>query len=448
MKYIFLFLLLCFGNIPAQETVFRAENSQLNIPVRFPLQELSNLINKNTENLLYQDDSFTDNNNDQLKLKVWKSKAIRVVVGTENNLLVEVPLKIWAEKGIGSLGIYKYQEISFETLMYFDVGVRLQGNWTVQTQTKSRGYKWVEKPILDFGAIKIPITSLVEKSLTQEQEKFCKTIDQQLSKELNFQKSVLDAWNAFCQPILVDNEYNTWLKISPKSIFLSPLQFYKDQLKTNIGVLLLSETFIGEKPKDNPKLVQLPNFELKEITDQKIQLITTASIPIPVANTIAEKQLLNKEYDFRKGKIKIVGVKVFPSDAKINIQLETEGEINGVINISGNPIFDSIKRKIVLTNTQFQLTTRNLLQKAAVFFFKKKIIQTIEQDYGIPTAAMETAAKEKLEINLNKKMDNGIKFQGKVLNIEPRSILVTDQKMVLTINTQAMLSLTIENRNN
>jgi threonine aldolase len=70
------------------------------MPVTIPLSELSNMINASVKDLIYQDDSYTDNNNDQFKVKVWKTRPIRLVGGTNQNLLIEVPLKIWAEKGM------------------------------------------------------------------------------------------------------------------------------------------------------------------------------------------------------------------------------------------------------------------------------------------------------------------------------------------------------------
>ena len=84
------------------------------MPVKIPLSEIGNLINASVQNLIFEDNSYTDNNNDQFKVKVWKTRPIRLVGGTKQNLLIEVPLKIWAEKGIGTLGIYSYQNTTFE----------------------------------------------------------------------------------------------------------------------------------------------------------------------------------------------------------------------------------------------------------------------------------------------------------------------------------------------
>lgn len=206
------------------------------MPVTIPLSEISNIINASVKDMIFQDDSYTDNDNDQFKVKVWKTRPIRLVGDANQNIAIEVPLKIWAEKGIGTLGVYTYQETTFETVMYFKTALSFKNNWTVSTLTQPMGFKWVKKPVLDFGKIKIPITSLVEKSLKEQQQNFSKIIDKQMAAQLNFQQYAALAWNAFSQPFNISEEYNTWLKITPINVNITPLKFYGNQIDTNIGI--------------------------------------------------------------------------------------------------------------------------------------------------------------------------------------------------------------------
>ena len=111
MRYLISVFLIFFGfnagaqtinsEIKSAPLVFPKIKSSVMIPVQIPLAEISNIINSSTPNLLFEDNSFTDNDNDQFKVKVWKTRPIRLVGGTKQNSLIEVPLKIWAEKGIG-----------------------------------------------------------------------------------------------------------------------------------------------------------------------------------------------------------------------------------------------------------------------------------------------------------------------------------------------------------
>ncbi|KFF23027.1 DUF4403 family protein [Chryseobacterium sp. JM1] len=449
MKSIKLLFLLSFavvfgqtaGDTPTYN--FPKIRSSITMPVTIPLSEISNMINASVKELVFQDDSFTDNNNDQFKVKVWKTRPIRLVGGTSQNILIEVPLKIWAEKGIGTLGVYSYQNTTFETVMSFNTTINFNNNWTISTNTQPNGFRWVTKPVLDYGKIQIPITSLVEKSLKEQQGKFAKTIDQQMNAQLNFQQYAVMAWNVFSQPFNISEEYNTWLKISPVGVNITPLKFYGNEITTNIGMDIYSETFTGSKPAASPNVRSAGNFTLVPVLADKFLLQTTANVPFSEATNIARNMFMNKEYDVRGSKVKIKDIRVYGLDGRVIIEAETEGYVNGKALISGIPVYDETKKKIVLSNTKFNLRTANILQKTATLLFKGKIVKMIEDEYGIPTQDLELASKKSIEDAFNKEYYKGLKMNGRVYNLKPGSILLNESGITAVIETNATLKLII-----
>ena len=411
------------------------------MPVTIPLSEISNMINASVKELVFQDDSYTDNNNDQFKVKVWKTRPIRLVGGTSQNLLIEVPLKIWAEKGIGTLGVYSYQNTTFETVMSFNTTINFNNNWTISTNTQPNGFRWVTKPVLDYGRIQIPITSLVEKSLKEQQGKFAKTIDQQMATQLNFQQYAVMAWNVFSQPFNISEEYNTWLKISPVGVNITPLKFYGNEITTNIGMDIYSETFTGSKPSASPTVKSATNFNVIPVLADKFLLQTTANVPFSEATNIARNMFMNKEYDVRGSKVKIKDIRVYGAEGRVIIEAETEGYVNGKAIISGIPVYDETKKKIVLSNTKFNLRTANVLQKTATLLFKGKIVKMIEEEYGIPTQELELASKKSIEEAFNKEYYKGLKMNGRVFNLKPGSVLLNPSGITAVIETNATLKL-------
>lgn len=413
------------------------------MPVTIPLSEVSNLINASVKELIYQDDSYTDNNNDQFKVKVWKTRPIRLVGGTHQNILIEVPLRIWAEKGIGTLGVYTYQNTTFETVMSFNASLNFKNNWTIVTNTQPNGFRWVTKPVLDYGKIKIPITSLVEKSLKEQQEKFSKTIDQQLSAQLNFQQYAVMAWNVFSQPFHISEEYNTWLKITPVTINFAPLKFYGNQIDTTIGIDAYSETFTGSKPAASSLITSPAHFNYSSNLGDTFSLQTTANIPYTEASAIARNMFLNKEYEMQGSKVKIKDIRVYGVDNRIMIEANTEGYVKGTVFISGIPVYDDAKKKIVLSDTKFKLKTANILQKTATLLFRGKIVKMIEEEYGIPTQDFVNASKKSIEEAFNKEYYKGLKMNGAVYSLKPSHILLNNTGITAVISTSASLKLSV-----
>ena len=454
-KFLIVFLLVFGAKVFSQQNVqvvsatdfnFPKIKSSITMPVKIPLSEIANIINNSVPQLVFQDDSYTDNDNDQFKVKVWKTRPIRLVGGTNQNLLIEVPLKIWAEKGIGTFGVYTYQNTTFETVMYFNSQLTFNNNWTMNTKTQPMGFKWVTKPVLDYGKIKVPITNLVESSLKKQQADFCKTIDEMMLKQLNFQQYAIMAWNQFSQPFNVSEEFNTWLKITPIAVNISPLVFYGNQIEANIGIDTFSETFTGQKPAASPSIKTIANFNSVQALPQKFLLQTTANIPFTEATAIAEKMFLNKEFDFREGKskIKITKIKVYGENQRIMIEAQTEGTVDGTSFISGIPIYDELKRKIVLSDTKFKLKTKNILQKTATLLFQGKIVKMIEEEYGIPTAELESSSKKSIEETFNKEYFKGLKMQGKVFKLKPSQVILNQNGITAVIDTDAQLKLLVQ----
>lgn len=416
------------------------------MPVKIPLSEISNMVNTSVNDLIFEDNSYTDNDNDQFKVKVWKTKPIKIVGGTHKNLLIEVSLKIWAEKGIGTLGIYNYQNTTFETVMYFNTQLKVNNNWTIDTKTSANGFKWITKPVLDYGRIKVPITSMVETSLKEQQAKFCITIDELMKDQLNFQQLAITSWNLFAEPFEVSEDYKTWLKITPISVNLTPLKFYGNQLETAIGIDVYSETFTGLKPANSPAVGAIGNFNFVQNLPNSFSLNTTVNIPFEEATKIAEQTFLNKKYDFREGKseITITGIKVYGEDDRLMIEAETAGTINGTSYISGIPVYDEVKHKIVLSDTRFKLKTKNIFQKTLTLLFKNKIINMIEDEYGIPTSDLELSSKSSIEAAFNKEYYKGLQINGQVYKLKPQQILLTPNGITAVILTEARMQLKLQ----
>ena len=265
-----------------------------------------------------------------------------------------------------------------------------------------------------------------------------------MASQLNFQQYAVLAWNAFSQPFNISEEYNTWLKITPINVNITPLKFYGNQIDTNIGIDIFSETYTGTKPEASQPVKAVMNFNFVPLLADQFLLQTTANIPFSEATNIAKKTFLNKEFDIRDSKVKITDIKVYGEANRIMIEADTDGYVKGTAFISGIPVYDETKRKIVLSDTKFKLKTSNLLQKLATSLFKGKIVKMIEDEYGIPTEELETSSKKSIEEAFNKEYYKGLKMSGKVFNLKPHQILLNDSGITAVIDTNANLKFTLK----
>lgn len=445
MRFFIIFLISSVWGFSQTETYqFPKIPSSVSIPVNLPISEIQRLVNQQITGVLYEDVSYDNNNNDQLKTKVEKDGSIIIKALTNNRLMFSVPLKIWAEKGLGTLGVYSYQETNFKVIMNFISTLDLQQNWSLKTNTTTAGFIWKEKPVLDFGKIKIPLNSIIEGVLTKQQKEFTTVMDAQIQQKMNMQPYLLMAWNNFAAPIQVSEEYNTWLKITPQIIKMAPLEVYADKIKSTISVDLFSETFTGIVPMANPLAKAIPNYISAQNLGSNFVMKTTANIPFSEANAIAKRQFLGKEFVVNNDKIKVEDIKIYPENEWVVIEIQTSGKVNGISFIKGNLMYDAAKHKIGFTKTDFRLKTKNLFQKLATSLFEGKIVKMIEQDYGIPLIDIENSSKKSIEESFNKEYHAGLKLQGKVIDLKPAQFLVNPEYITTVIEVSANLNLKIE----
>ena len=443
LSFLLIFFSL-FGFSQTETYQFPKIPSSVSTPVNLSISEIQRLVNQQITGVLYEDQDFENNNSDQLKTKVEKDGEIVMKALTNNRLLFSVPLKIWAEKGLGTLGIYTYQETNFKVVMNFISTLDFQQNWSLKTNTTTAGFVWKEKPVLDFGKVKIPLSSIIESILRKQQKEFKNVIDTQIQQKMNMQPYLVMAWNQFAAPIQVSEEYNTWLKITPQTVKMSPLEVYADKIKSTISVDLFSETFTGIKPTANPLVKNIPNYIPAQNLGNNFIMKTTANIPFTEANAIARKQFQGKEFDMEKSKIKVDDIKIYPENDLVVIEIITSGKINGTSFIKGNLVYNAVKHKIGFTKTDFKLKTKNIFQKLTTSLFEGKIVRMIEQDYGIPLLDIENSSKKSIEESFNKEYQKGFKLSGKVMDFKPTQFLVNSEYITTVIDINANLNLKIE----
>lgn len=423
--------------------------SHITLPVSISVPEINNLINNSVKGVIYEDKSFTDNDNDQFKTRVEKDGNIKLTALKENRLLIEVPLKIWAEKGYGAAGKYIYNDTQFNIVMKFITAVEFKPDWTLETKTKTYGFEWTVKPILDYGTVKIPIASLIESTLNEQQSKFTSVIDDKIRESFDLKPYLILVWNQFNAPINISPEYKTWLKLTPRTVYMTPITIYKDVIKATIGLDLFSETYIGQVPASSAPIKNFPNYILKQTIPSGFNLQTTASISFAEATNMAKSQFLDREFVLtsEKNKVRITDIKVYSENQKIIIEAQTTGEVTGTSIIKGIPFYDSETHKITLANIDFKLKTKNIFQKVVTTLFEGKIKRIIGEEYGIPMREIEVASKQSIEDNFNKEYYPGIFLKGSVLDFKPSQILLFDKYLTVVIDTKANLQMNVTGLN-
>lgn len=419
--------------------------STISIPFDIAMSDIERQINTTVNGLIYEDNSYTDENNDNFKCKVWKKSNILITAATNDVFDFTVPIKVWAEKGIGVFGIMRYIPIEFEMNLKFSTRFTIRPDWSVQTFTTPNGYEWISKPKVNVG-FDLPVDFIVGKIIDNNHTKFAKSLDDAVAKNMSIKPYVIQAWNAAMQPYLVSEEFHTWVKITPLEISMIPLSTIGRNIKSVIGIKAITETLTGDRPFVPFTVSSVPNLRLVTSIPNDFQVGLMSDVLFSEATAIAKRMFIGQKYDFQNGKynIEITDVDVFGSNEFLVIKADIKGSLKGVVYIKGIPVYDPIKKKIVLSNTQFDIKTKNILVKAASWLLEGKMVKLIEDEFGLPVDELITYAKQNIETAMNSEYRKGIKLSGKIENVQPDKVYLTPTSIVAVVLAKGKVELKVE----
>lgn len=419
--------------------------SNISIPFDISMNDIERQINSSITGLIYEDNSYIDEGNDNFKCKVWKKSNILITAATNDVFDFTVPIKVWAEKGIGAFGIMKYVPVEFEMNLKFSTRFTIRNDWAVQTFTTPNGYEWITKPKVNIG-FDVPIDFIVGKIIDNNHTRFAKSIDDAVSKNLSIKPYVVQAWNAALQPYLVSEEYRTWVRITPLEIFMTPLTTAGRTVRSVLGIKAYTETITGEKPIAPLSVSSIPNLKLVATIPNEFQVGLMSDVPFAEAANVAKKMFIGKTYDFRDGKykIEITDLDIYGSNEFLVIKADVKGNLKGSIYIKGVPVYNQARKSIVLSNTQFDIKTKNILAKAAAWVLEGKMVKMIEDEYGLPVDELLTYAKQNVESAMNSEYRRGVKLKGKIESVSPDNVYLTPSSIIAVVLAKGKVELKVD----
>ncbi len=446
--FLFVFLTTSEGQNAAVNAETQKIKSTIAVPIDIDYADIEKMLNKSVTGLIYEDNSYTDNDQDEFKIKVWKKGNITIKPNTTNQLKISVPLKVWAEKGIGALGYVSYQATEFELILNFKTVFSIRPDWVIKTVTTPDGYTWVTKPVLKYKYVDVPITPIVANVLDKQHPMFAKKIDEQVVTALDMKPYALQVWNLLNTPFQLSEEYESWLSIRPSSVQMTPLKAQKTNIVGTIGLNVISETSVGKKPVTSVTTAssQVPNLTLVKDVPSTFAVETIADISYAYASELANKSFQFQKIEFLDGKKSVVVDEIIVMHEADMLILSTKlsGDVKGTVIIEGHPYYDSLTQRLALKDVVFQLKTKNLFQKSASWLFNGKIEKMIEKDYGIPVGDMIKLANTSLLSTLNQSPYPGVVMKGTVASLKPTDVVLKEEGMSILILTKGQMGVKLQ----
>lgn len=425
-------------NVPM---VYKTTTSFVDMPMEITLKEIENQLNKSLSGLIYEDNNLED---DKSEMKIWKTGTIKLIE-KDGKIQSILPLKIWSKFKYGTdfMGLNDTREINLNGTITLLSDAKLS-NWKMNTTSKIEDFEWSESPTILVAGKKVPITYIINPTLSIFKSKVAKKIDDAIEKSCDFKPYVLDVLDKMSTPFLTSEQYETWFKLNPIEVYVTDAVLKKSKIEMELGLKCSMQTMVGQQPKIS---FNRETVTFKSVT--KMPNKTTASIAAistyESASRIITKNFQGKEFASGSRKIVVQKVDLWSKDGKMIIALDMTGSINGTIYLSGIPNYNSVTKEIYFDQMDYVLNTKGILTKTANWLLQGTILKKIQENcrYSIKDNLAE-GKKNMLPYLSNYSPMKGVFVNGTMDDFEFEKVELTNNAIIAFITATGKMNVKID----
>ena len=430
----------------ATPLVYENTPSYINMPISVKLKDIENQTNLVLNGLIYEDNNIED---DDTEMKVWKLAPITIkndTGGKDEKIRTILPLKAIVKYRIGTkkMGVEMYdtREFNLDGVVTLVSEVALI-NWKLNTKTELKSLDWNESPTMTVFGKNVPVTYLINPGVKLFKSKIEKKIDDAIAKSMDFKPNVLAALEKICIPFLMNDTYESWLRIAPIEIYSTNAKLKNDAFVLEMGMKCNMETLIGKQPESKfsaSKIIVKPITKIPEDITANIVAISTYQ----EASKIMTKNFMGQEFGSGSQKIKVQNVGIWHKKGKMIIALDVLGSINGTIYLTGFPQFNDKTKEVFFDQLDYALETKNKLMRTANWLAQGLILKKIEQScrYSIKPN-LEEGKKSMMTYLKNYSPMQGVFVNGKMEEIQFQKIQLTNQAIIAFIKVKGTVNVSV-----
>ena len=424
--------------------------SYWNLPLVLGVDKIEKKINQKVRGTIYVDSSFSNNNNDSIKLKIRKIGNIKLSV-KEDQIHWEVPLKVFfdgfVEKKVGDVILQSYQIIDFSAKLYFESKVSISKDWRLQTSSSLKDIFWLKKPRIKLAFINLTIGKAVEKVIREKEDKLLEKLDGVIRRQVNIKKHVAKVWKDIQKPILISKKFQPiWLMAQPQSLEVEGIEGIGQRIYIRSRIGLMLETKMGSPPpvvinETLPEAIKLGKQKFPNSFD--LQLLS--EISYDHINQLLADSLKDRAFTLEDYLIIIERAEIYGRGQHLIIKIDIGGDTEGQMFFKGIPQYDPQLGALKIKDFDFDLQQGETITIVADWLlhdmFRINIQQKLVLPLGnhidrIPSLISEAIEKdkvgEKISVTINR------------LNLTSSDIMVLPESIQMMVRIQGNAEIELE----
>ncbi len=349
--------------------------SSINLSVETSAADLAAIVNQSLPTELYKGQGGLGTS-----VTVLRTGPV-AVAAADNFIHVTLPVQVTFKYGF-------YESYPLRAGLRFKTRVQVAPDWRLKTELYYTGLSDTTADTIKLGPLSLNLRSLMEGITQPVQRLLAPIIDSKVNDAVQLKAKVTPLWQNAFTPILINKEFNTWLKLTPERIVMSPLLAANNQIRLSIGVITGAEISVGPKPVAVP-VRALPPVQQLTTFDKNFHIQLGADIFFNDLVTALNPVLLDKTFGEDK-KITVKKFNLTGDGGRLVVLLTTSGDFDGELTILAKPVYNRQNNTLTFEEVDFDTKNSGWLISAGSWLFSSAIRSTIKEK-------LDSAVAEQLE---------------------------------------------------
>lgn len=396
--------------------------STINLRVEASATDIGNILNKSIPTQLYKGEGGLGTSVEVLR--------VGAVVVTASNDFVYLALPVQLTFGYGM-----FTSAPLKTELRFKAKVIVLPDWRLRTELYYTGLSDGLVDSIRLGLVTLKPKSLVESVTQPVQKLLAPVIDSKINESVKLRDKVAPLWRDAFTPVLVDKNFNAWLKLVPEKIVMSPLSAANNRLRVSAGLITTAEIVIGPKPA-SAAVRPLPHVQHLSTFDNQFHIQLGTNIFFADLVTALNPILLNKTFGDDK-KITIRSFSLKSDDGRLVIDLAATGDFDGELTLLAKPVYNSQNNSLTFDNIDFDARNAGLMVGVGSWLFNSTIRTAIKEKLNTTIVEQLESARRKASAALTKiKLAEHVELSGTVKSLGLGEAAVAPDRLSLQVTVQ------------
>jgi hypothetical protein len=408
----------------AFRTELKKELSTLNVPVEATSAELAKTMNQMIGKDIYKGSTKYSG----LSADIVKNGAIQVATA-DNFIHLTIPISMSLRYGVLSSPAINFN-------LKFRMTARMNPDWKLQAEIYYTGLSDLLAEEVGIGMLTFKPRTIVEGVVQPVQKTLSDLVSKLINERYPLRAQMTKTWNAAQKPVLLDKNYNAWLKLTPQEIMLYPLYAQNNQFKLSLGLKTYAELVVGPEPAATAP-TSLPNLKLVNEIDRNFRITLNADLHYRDLVTIAGPHLLNKELGSDGKSVIIREMELYGNGDRLVVRVVLTGSMEGTFYLVGRPVFNSQNNMFSVEDVDFEMNSKNVLLNSAAWLLKGTIRSRIQEKLVMDmTPKLEQSLAMARKAVAQVKLVENVYLKGTVKTIKLNDILVQKDKLAIQVYTE------------